>query len=75
MNKVGYDFLTQKKNNLVSESDLTDIIASRILSVSGISVEDKERLINDTQIEIEIIHPDKFNSIKCRGRINQVELL
>ena len=75
LNKIGYDFLTQKRNNFVSESELTDIIASRILSVSGISVEDKERLINDTQIEIEIIHPNKFNSIKCKGKINQVELL
>ena len=75
LNKVGYDLFTQKKNNFVSESELTDIIASRILSVSGISIEDKERLINDTQIEIEIIHPNKFNSFKCKGRINQVELL
>ena len=75
LNKVGYDFFTQKKNNFVSESELTDIIANRILSLSGISVEDKEKLINDTQIEIKIIHPNKFNSIKCKGRINQVELL
>ena len=74
LNKVGYDFFTQKKNNFVSESELTDIIANRILSLSGISVEDKEKLINDTQIEIKIIHPNKFNSIECRGRINQVEL-
>ena len=58
----------------MSESELTDIIASRILSISAISVKDKERIINDTQIEIEIIHPNKFDSMKCRGRINQVEL-
>ena len=75
LNKVGYDLLNQKKNNFVSESEITNIIASRILSLSGISFEDKERIINDTQIEIEIIHPNKFNSIKCKGKINQVELL
>ena len=75
LNKIGYNFMTQKKNNFVSESDLTDAIASRILSLSGITVEEKERLVNDTQIEIEIIHPNKFNSIKCKGKINQVELL
>ena len=74
LNKVGYNFLTQKKNNFVSESKLTSTISSRILSLSGLSVKDKEKLINDTQIEIEIIHPNKFHSIKCRGRINQVEL-
>ena len=74
LNKVGYSFLTQKKNNFVSESAITDIISSRILSLSGISAKDKERLINNTQIEIEIIHPNKFESIKCRGKINQVEL-
>ena len=74
LNKVGYSFLTQKKNNFVSEGAITDIISSRILSLSGISAKDKERLINETQIEIEIIHPNKFESIKCRGRINQVEL-
>jgi len=42
--------------------------------LSGLSVKDKERIINNTQIEIEIVHPNKFNSIKCRGKINQVEL-
>ena len=74
LNKVGYNFLTQKKNNFVSESKLTSTIFSRILNLSGLSVKDKERIINDTQIEIEIIHPNKFHSIKCRGRINQIEL-
>ena len=74
LNKVGYNLLTQKKNNFVSESKLTSTIFSRILNLSGLSVKDKERIINDTQIEIEIIHPNKFHSIKCRGRINQVEL-
>ena len=74
LNKVGYNLLTQKKNNFVSESELTSTISSRILNLSGLSVKDKERIINDTQIEIEIIHPNKFRSIKCRGRINQVEL-
>ena len=74
LNKVGYNFLTQKKNNFVSESAITNIISTRILSLSGLSVKDKERIINNTQIEIEIVHPNKFNSIKCRGRINQVEL-
>ena len=74
LNKIGYNFLTQKKNNYVSENKLTNTISSRILSLSGLSVKDKERIINDTQIEIEIIHPNKFHSIKCRGRINQVEL-
>ena len=74
LNKIGYNFLTQKKNNFVSESAITNVISNRILSLSGLSVEDKERLINNTQIEIEIVHPNKFSSIKCRGRINQVEL-
>tara|TARA_B100000963_G_scaffold307560_1_gene282635 strand:- start:54 stop:629 length:576 start_codon:yes stop_codon:yes gene_type:complete len=74
LNKAGYSLLTQKKNNFVSESALTDIISRRILSLSGFSAKDKERLINNTQIEIEIIHPNKFDSIKCRGKINQVEL-
>ena len=74
LNKVGYDFFTQKKNNFVSESELTDIIANRILRLSGISFEDKEKLINDTRIEIKIIHANKFNSIECRGRLHQVEL-
>ena len=74
LNKVGYNFLTQKKNNFISESAITNIISNRILSLSGLSVKDKERIINNTQIEIEIVHPNKFNSIKCRGKINQVEL-
>ena len=74
LNKIGYNLLTQKKNNFVSEIELTDTIIDHILSLSGISLKDKKKLVNDTQIEIEIIHPNKFNSIKCRGRINQIEL-
>jgi len=74
LNKVGYNFFSQKKNNFVSESELTDVIASNILSLSGISIKNKKRLVNDTQIEIKIIHPNKFDSIKCSGKINQVEL-
>ena len=74
LNKVGYNLFTQKKNNFVSESELTDVIAGNILSISGISIKDKKRLVNDTQIEIKIIHPNKFESINCSGKINQVEL-
>ena len=74
LNKVGYNFITQKKNNFVNESDLTEVISNNILNLSGISIKDKEKLINETKIKIEIIHPNKINSIKCTGKINQVEL-
>ena len=74
LNKIGYNFLTQKKNNLISENDLTDVILRNILNISGINEDDKIKIINETQIEINIIHPKKINSIKCSGRINQVEL-
>ena len=75
LNKVGYNFITQKKNNFVNESDLTEVISNNILNLSGISIKDKEKLINETKIKIEIIHPNKINSIKCTGKINQVELI
>ena len=74
LNKIGYNFLTQKKNNLISKNDLTDVILRNILNISGINEDDKIKIINETQIEINIIHPDNINSIKCSGRINQVEL-
>ena len=74
LNKIGYNFLTQKKNNLISENDLTDVILRNILNISGINEDDKIKIINETQIEINIIHPNNINSIKCSGRINQVEL-
>ena len=74
LNKIGYNFLTQKKNNLISKNDLTDVILRNILNISGINEDDKIKIINETQIEINIIHPNNINSIKCSGRINQVEL-
>ena len=74
LNKIGYNFLTQKKNNLINENDLTEVILRNILNISGINEDNKIKIINETQIEINIIHPDNINSIKCSGRINQVEL-
>ena len=50
LNKVGYNFLTQKKNNFVNESDLTEVISNNILNLSGISIKDKEKLINQKNV-------------------------
>jgi len=74
LNKIGYNFFSQKKNNLINENDLNEVIISQILNFSGITRDEKIKIINETKIVINIIHPIKINSIKCTGSVNQVEL-
>ena len=74
MNKYGYTFWKRKQSYAFDESDLRDIILNQIYKSDNLSEKQLNQLIDQTTIEIEIIHPKIEKSIKCKGKITQLIL-
>ena len=72
--KYGYSLFTLKKNYSVTESLLREKIKDNVYNFSGINDKDTERLINSTNIYINIIHPQPVYNFTCSGKITQLEL-
>lgn len=71
---TGYSFFTHKRNYKVSEDDLTQVLKDEIYDIDELSEREVSELIEKTKIEIEIIHPNKLNSISCAGKLTQITL-
>lgn len=71
---TGYSFFTHKRNYKVSEDDLDQILKVEIYDIDELTNKEVNELIEKTKIEIEIIHPNKLNSISCSGRLTQIVL-
>ena len=53
---------------------LRDVILNQIYKSDNLSEKQLNQLIDQTTIEIEIIHPKIEKSIKCKGKITQLIL-
>ena len=74
MNKYGYTFWKRKQSYAFDEDDLRDIILNQIYKSDNLSKKQLNQLIDQTTIEIEIIHPKIEKSIKCKGKVTQLIL-
>ena len=74
MNKYGYTFWKRKQSYAFDEEDLRDVILNQIYKSDNLSEKQSNQLIDQTTIEIEIIHPKIEKSIKCKGKITQLIL-
>ena len=74
MNKYGYTFWKRKQSYAFDEEDLRDVISNQIYKSDNLSEKQLNQLIDQTTIEIEIIHPKIEKSIKCKGKITQLIL-
>ena len=74
MNKYGYTFWKRKQSYAFDEEDLRDVILNQIYKSDNLSEKQLNQLIDQTTIEIEIIHPKIEKSIKCKGKITQLIL-
>ena len=61
-------------SNAFDEDDLRDVILNQIYKSDNLSEKQSNQLIDQTTIEIEIIHPKIEKSIKCKGKITQLIL-
>ena len=57
MNKSGYSFFKKTYNNLVNEDTLSLAVKNNILNISSLDSKLTEELLENTFINIEIIHP------------------
>ena len=74
MNKYGYTFWKRKQSYAFDEDDLRDVILNQIYKSDNLSEKQLNQLIDQTTIEIEIIHPKIEKSIQCKGKITQLIL-
>ena len=74
LNKHGYSFWKQERNYSFDEDDLREIIKREIFTIQNLSENQIDKIIDKTNIEIEIIHPKPEKNISCKGNITQVIL-
>tara|TARA_E500000331_G_scaffold319226_1_gene331762 strand:+ start:130 stop:711 length:582 start_codon:yes stop_codon:yes gene_type:complete len=72
--KYGYSFFTQKLNNLVNEENISNIVNNEILNISSLNENLKDKILNNTNINIEVVHPKKEKNIICSGKLINPEL-
>ena len=71
---TGYSFFSHKRNYKVSEDDLEQVLKDEIYDIDELTDNEISDLIEKTKIEIEILHPNKLNSISCAGKLTQITL-
>ena len=71
LNKMGYDFLSFKANNSVSEENINNSLINGVFNFPGLDEDIIKKTINNTSISINVVHPIRKNSFKCNGKINQ----
>ena len=72
--KYGYSFFTQKLNNLVNEENISNIVNNEILNISSLNENLKDKILNNNNINIEVVHPKKEKNIICSGKLINPEL-
>ena len=74
LNKMGYKFLSYKRNYSFNEEDLNISLRKGVFNFPGLDEKIIDNTINNTKIIINVIHPKKKHSLSCEGRVNQVSL-
>ena len=73
-NKYGYSLFSQKFNNLVNEEKLSNEINRKILNISTLDNKFKKKILDKTNVKINIFHPKVERNISCIGKITDPEL-
>tara|TARA_B100000575_G_scaffold272381_1_gene254435 strand:- start:38 stop:601 length:564 start_codon:yes stop_codon:yes gene_type:complete len=74
LNKYGYSFWKRKPSYAFDEDDLRDVLINQIYKSDNLTKKQLSQLVDQTSIEIEIIHPRIEKSITCKGKITQLFL-
>ena len=74
LNKSGYSFFTQSRNNHVSEENLALVVSDEILNISLLNKKLKNQILENTIINVKVIHPKSEKNISCSGKLISVEL-
>ena len=74
LNKRGYTMFRLKKNFKVSEELLRNELLNHVMDITSLNEEEKNLLVDNTNIAIDLIHPISSNNISCSGKLVQLEL-
>ena len=74
LNKHGYSFWKQERNYSFDEDDLREIVKKEIFTIQNLKENQIDEIIDKTNIEIDIFHPNPEKHIRCKGNIAQVIL-
>ena len=64
----------QSFNNLVNTETLSSKISENILNISSLNQDLKRKIINETNIKINLLHPKTEKSISCNGKLTETLL-
>ena len=73
-NKYGYSAFLRKKNYVLDENLMREILKKTVYNLQGLNEELKDFLIDKTKIYIEVVHPNKSRNRLCSGNITDFEL-
>ena len=73
-NKYGYSLFSQRLNNLVNDELLFNTINEKILNISSLDNDLRKKIIENTNININIFHPNKSKDLSCSGKITNTQL-
>ena len=74
LNKSGYSFFKQSRNNYVSEEKLSLVVNDKILNISLLNKKLKNKILENTMINVNVIHPKSEKNITCSGKLISAEL-
>ena len=74
VNKSGYSFIKQELNNLVSTENLSKSITDKVLNISSLNSDLKQKILEKTFVKINIIHPKLEKSKSCGGKLTDNKL-
>ena len=67
--KYGYNFIFQKRNAFLTNAHMEEIFISTFLSNLSISKEEKDFIIQNTNVIATVIDPVRGNNITCAGNV------
>ena len=67
--KYGYNLILQKRNTHLTTSDMKNIFIQSFLNNLSLSEKEKNYLVDNTFVRVEIIDPVRGNDFFCKGNI------
>ena len=67
--KYGYNLIFQKRNTFLTNADMEEIFLTRFLHNLSLSKKEKNYILNNTLVRVQVIDPVRGNDVFCTGKI------
>ena len=69
--KYGYNFIFQKRNNFLTTAHMEEIFLSRFLNNLSLSDKEKNYILDNTLVRVQVIDTARGNDMFCTGKISE----